>query len=119
MKPALVLSLFTAACLALVPATSSAQDAPKKDALAAQLLDELQIRKMLDSTFDSIPKMQGQMLGKTDMTPTQKAEFDKKMAKGMEAVKQAMDWDKIKPIFVRIYADNFDASDLKGMIAFY
>lgn len=119
MKPTRVLSLFAAACLSLVATTASAQDNPKKQALAAQLLEQLQVQKMFDSTLDNIPKMQSQMMGNTQMTAAQKAEFDKKMAKGMQSVKQAMSWDSIKPIFVKIYADNFDEADLTGMIAFY
>ena len=118
MKPARFLSLFAAVGLSLVTVTASAQDTSKKQALAAQLLEQLEVQKMFDTTLDSIPKMQSQMMG-SKLAPADKAEFDKKMAKAMVAVKQSMSWDQMKPIFIKIYADNFDESDLQGMIAFY
>ena len=37
----------------------------------------------------------------------------------MQSVKQLMSWDSIKPMFVKIYADNFDEAELQGLIDFY
>ena len=109
------------ACLSLSPLTVSAQQPTpsKKEVLAAQLLDELHTEKVMDTAFDSISKMQSQMMAGQKLSDEDKAEMTKKMKRSMDAAKKEMNWGSIKPIFVKIYADNFDAADLQGMIDFY
>ena len=74
---------------------------------------------MYDAAFDSMPKMQEQMFASQKMSPDQQAKFSKQMQASMDAAKKVMNWDSIKPIFVKIYADNFDEAELAGLIAFY
>ena len=121
MKRSLPLVLVALVCLCLLSVPASGQTPSKKEALAGQLLDQLQLQKMFDSSFAAMPKMQAQAMAAQEakMTPEAKAAFTKQMAKSMAAAKEAMSWDSIKPIFVKIYADNFDETELQGMIAFY
>ena len=121
MKPKLVLPALAAVCFCL-PAFAAPAPTPalsQKEALAAQLLGEMHTEKIMGTAFDSIGKMQSQMLAGQKLTPAEQAQVDKQMQKSMEAVKKTVNWDSIKPIFIKIYADNFDASDLQGMIDFY
>ena len=119
MKPTLLLPILATLFISLASVTSSAQDVSKKEMLAGQLLDELNMQKMMDSTFDAIPKMQQQMMGSQKMTPEQQDKFNKQMQTSMQSVKKLMGWDTIKPMFVKIYADNFDEGELRGLIDFY
>ncbi len=119
MKSKYLFPLLAVACLSMVALTSYGQDPSKKEVLAGQLLDQLNIQKMYDNTFASIPKMQEQMMAGQEMTPEQKAKFQAQMQASMDAAKSAMDWNSIKPIFVKIYADNFDEVELQGLIDFY
>ena len=119
MKPSLALLALVAAFLSLNALTSSAQTVSKKEMLAGELLDELNVQKLFDSVFDSVPKMQGQMMAADKMSPEEQAQFQKQMQQSMQATKKAMNWDSLKPIFVKIYADNLDEADLEGMVAFY
>jgi hypothetical protein len=120
MKYSIIHPLLAAACLSLVAMNSYGQDVSKKEILAGQLLDQLNIEKMYEGAFASIPKMQEQMMGsQTKMSPDEKLKFQKQMQASMEAAKSALDWSTIKPIFVKIYADNFDETELDGLIAFY
>ncbi len=119
MKPTFVLSVLTAVLLPLAAFTSLADEVPKKELLAGQLLDQLSIQKSYDGAFASMSKMQEQMMAGQKMTPDQKTKFQKQMQASMDAAKTAMSWESIKPIFVKIYADNFDEAELNGLIAFY
>ena len=120
MKSSIILSLLAATCLSLVAVPSYGQDISKRETLAGQLLDQLDIQKMYESAFASIPKMQEQMMGsQMKMSPDEKAKFQKQMQASMDAARSALDWNTIKPIFVKIYADNFDETELNGLIAFY
>ena len=119
MKPTFAVCGLALASLFFGVSLAPAQEPTQKEALAAQLLDELHTQKIMDTAFDSMSKMQSQMMAGQKMTPEQQAKFAKTMQKSMDAAKQAMDWNTIKPIFVKIYADNFDAADLQGLIDFY
>ena len=121
MKRSLPLALVALVCLSVLSVPASGQEPSKKEILAAQLLDQLQMQKMFDSSFNAMPKMQAQAMAaqESKMTPEEKAKLAKRMQTSMQAAKEAMSWDSIKPIFVKIYADNFDEAELQGMIAFY
>ena len=119
MKCPLALCTVAVALVSLAPVRAFAQQPSKKEVLAAELLDELHIQKMMDSAFDSVPKMQEQMMASQKMPPAQIAKFHQRLQASMESTKKLMGWDTIKPMFVKIYADNFDEGDLAGLIAFY
>ena len=123
MIPKRVLAVLALACFSLrtfaAPAPSPSPAPSQKEKLVEQLLAELHVEKTMDTAFDSIVKMQDQAMAGQKMSEADKAEFAKTMQKSMDSAKQVMNWDSIKPIFVKIYADNFDAADLQGMIDFY
>ena len=73
----------------------------------------------MDGAFDAVPKMQEQMMVSQKMPPEQIAKFHQRLQASMESTKKLMGWDTIRPLFVKIYADNFDEADLAGLIAFY
>lgn len=119
MKATFLLPIVTALFIPLIPLTTSAQTPSKKEALAGQLLDELNLQKMMDTAFDAMPKMQQQMMAGQKMTPEQQEKFNQQMQASMQTVKKELSWDTIKPMFVKIYADNFDEGELQGLIDFY
>ena len=119
MKQPKLLSLLIAIGLSLVIVTSFAQEVSRRAQLAGELLDLLNMQKMFDAAFDSIPKMQAQMFASEHMKPEEQAKFNRQMQASMIATKKSMDWDSLKPIFVKIYADNFDEAELEGTIAYY
>ena len=96
MKHTLLLPIVTALFIPLITHTASAQAPSKKEVLAGQLLDELNLQKMMDSTFDAMPKMQQQMMAGQKMTPEQQAAFNKQMQASMQTVKKELGWDSIK-----------------------
>lgn len=120
MKRTLLLPIVTALFIPLVALTASAQTPSKKEALAGQLLNELNLQKTMDAAFDAMPKMmQQQMTASQKMTPEQQEAFNKQMQTSMQTVKKELSWDTIKPIFIKIYSDNFDEGELQGLIDFY
>lgn len=99
---------------------SAATPSPEVNALAEELLVLFEVDKNMSATLEQIVAMQEQML---DASPSLNAE---QKAKALEAAKVSMaetfdflSWDRIKPLFIEIYAENFTADELKGMIAFF
>ena len=121
MKTTTLLSILITSFLSLATMTSSGQEPSKKEVLAGQLLDQLKMQKLLDSTYSSMSKMQEQAFAGagTKLSPEAQVKASKQMEASMEIVKKEMGWDTIKPIFVKIYADNFDEAELEGIIAYY
>ena len=119
MKATPLLSLLVAAFVALAAMTSAGQEPSRKEVLASQLLDLLNMQKMLDTTYDSMSKMQVQAFAEGKLSPEAQAKANKQMEASMQVAKKEMGWDTIKPIFVKIYADNFDEAELEGIIAYY
>ena len=119
MKATTLLPFLIASFVSLAAMTSAGQEPSKKEVLASQLLDLLNMQKMLDATFGSMSKMEEQAFAGGKLSPEQQAKAKQQMETSMQVARKEMGWDTIKPIFVKIYADNFDEADLEGIIAYY
>ncbi len=119
MKRFFILPVCAAAVFSLFAVTCSAQDVSKKEALASELVDLLNVKSRLDTAFEAAPKLQQQMMDTQRFSPEQRESIRKHVQASMEAVKRSMNWQTMKPAFVKIYADAFDESDLEGMIVYY
>ena len=111
-----LLSILLTSFLSL---TASGQEPTKKEVLIGQLLELLNMQKMMDTAFSSMSKMQEQAFAGAKLSPAEQAKANKQMETSMQIAKKEMGWDTIKPIFVKIYADNFDEGELQGLINFY
>lgn len=107
-------------CCALT--TLSAHAAPPTGAQVDALMDTMDMRRTLDEMFvqmDSMSESMGlQMLGE-DATPEQRASLKRITAQQQDAMRKAMSWDTLAPIYRRIYTRLFSAEEVEAMTAFY
>jgi hypothetical protein len=79
--------------------------------------------KMFDSMmgqYDTVMKnsMQQALEGEP-ITPEQQKQLGDMQAEITLAFKQEMNWEKLEPLFVKIYRDSFSQEEVDGMLAFY
>lgn len=59
-----------------------------------------------------------QMFGVT-LTPEQTKESEELQGKLVAILTSALSWEKLKPIYVKLYADTYTEQEMDGIIAFY
>jgi uncharacterized protein len=117
MKTNIVLLL---AILALaVPLHAEDQQPSQTAVLAEELMTLFQIDKNMDAALQQVGKMREQMAATKDQTPEAKAKQQQMSEAINKEIKSVMSWEKIKPMFISIYAETFTAEELQGMITFF
>jgi hypothetical protein len=109
--------------LALLCPMLYAADVPPSDASLQQLLEVAQAHKTLDATMAQMDTMMKNVFqqitaGQAPSPETQKI-FDKAMADVVSLCKEDLAWEKMEPIYLRIYRKSLTQSEVNGMIAFY
>ena len=114
--------LLVAAFWCCTFATPFAHAAPPNDAQVDALMDTMDMRRTLDEMFvqmDAMSESMGlQMLG-VDATPEQRASLKRITAQQQGAMRKALSWDTMAPIYRRIYTRLFSAEEVEAMTAFY
>ena len=100
-----------------------AADQQPTEASVKQMLEVAQIRKLLESTMsqmDALMKQAAQQVtqGQT-ITPEVQKEIDKGRTEAMSMMKEILDWNKLEPIYVRIYQKSFNQQEIDSLIAMY
>lgn len=119
-KTMLKRSLFSLVlCCSIVYAAEN----PPSDASIKQLLEAAQARKLIDTIMaqmDGIMKnmMEAATQGKPVSPEVQKT-FDKCRSDVATIMKEEFTWEKLEPMYVRIYQKSFSQQEVDGMIAFY
>ena len=119
MKSCRTVRLLSVSILFLLVVSLSAQTPSRKEALAGELLDFLHVDKTLDAVFAAMPKIQQQVLDAQKLSPEQKEKVRQQVQATMDTSKKSLTWDAIRPMYVKIYADNFDQAELEGIIPYY
>ena len=105
------------AALLLSASLAPAQQA-SKTAKIERLLVITKASAMMDQMFD---QMKGMMAQQTpaEMTPEQRASYQKGQAKVMDLVKDTISWDKMRPQYIKLYSETFTEPEIDGMLTFY
>ena len=109
--------------LALLCPALYAADTPPSDASLKQLLEVAQARKALDAVMTQMDTMMNnvfqQVTAGQKVTPEMQKIFDKARADIIAIYKQELTWEKMEPLYLRIYRKSLNQSEVDGMIAFY
>ena len=97
--------------------------APASEASIKELLKLTNAKSLVDNLG---PQMQGMMKttvrqatqGKT-LTPQQQKAFDDMQTRMTAIYTQEMSWERLEPMYIRIYQGSFSQSEVDGMIDFY
>ncbi len=104
------------------PVAYAADNAPS-EASIKQLLEVAQAHKLVDSMMaqmDSFMKnaMQQATKGQT-VTPQIQKDIDKRESEMMSILKEELAWEKLEPLYMRIYQQSFTQDEVNGLVAFY
>lgn len=114
--------LLSLAVVIVFLASLHAQDAVPSTNASTPLAEELVSIMHDEKNFDSMKAKMSALLT-TQKPPGIPQEAWDRVAKQsqqtMESVFSAMTWDKMKPMYVSIYAETFTPEELQGLIAFY
>lgn len=87
--------------------------------LASELLQTIQVDKILTQTFDSMKDMQKQAIMKMAKDPESQALAVEIQDKVFNLMKKEMSWEILKPEFEKLYAETYSAEELDGLLKFY
>jgi hypothetical protein len=104
------------------PGPSAAGPQPS-EASIKQLLEVAQARRLIDSVMAQMESLMQQTIAQAtkgqDVPPKVQKEIDKQQAEVTGVMKELLDWNKLEPMYVRIYQKTFSQEEVDGMIAFY
>src|SRR5262249_15219004 len=116
------LAIVGVSCVMTV-SVAFATDTPPSEASIKQLLELTHVHKLLDtimSQIDTISKTAMDQASQGQPVPSDvKNKMDRFEAEMKVATKEMLDWDKLEPVYVRIYQRSLTQQDVDGMIAFY
>jgi hypothetical protein len=100
-----------------------AADTTPSDASIKQLLEVTQARKMVDTTNGQMQAMmknamQAATQGQS-VTPKIQKEIDDVEQQITSEVKEALNWNKLEAMYIRVYQKSFTADEVDGLVAFY
>jgi hypothetical protein len=117
-----ILTVVALSCAVTVWSTAAA-DNPASDASIKQLLEVVQVRKLVEAMTTQMDLMMKQAVEQAthgeQIPPRIQQDIDKRQAEIRAAVKEALDWNKMEPVYMRVYQKSFTQQEVDGLIAFY
>src|SRR5260370_2446191 len=89
-----------------------------KEATIERLLTVMNADNMIDQMFEQIKAMTAAQVP-PGTSPQQVAQAREVQSKIMDLVKARISWEKMRPQYVKLYAETFSNEEISGMLAFY
>ena len=109
--------------LALSCSALNAADQPASEASIKQLLEVTHARQLVDTIMaqmDATMKNVMQQVSQGRPVPPQvQKTFDQTHNEVNNIMRQELSWDKLEPMYVRVYQKTFTQSELDNLLAFY
>jgi len=96
---------------------ASAQE-PSKEAKISQVLALMKAEALTDQVFERM-KTETASMSAANATEKERAHAQEIQAKIMDLVKDRMSWEKMRPVYVKMYSETFTDEEIDGMMAFY
>jgi uncharacterized protein len=116
------LTLIALCCTIALPVVRAA-DTPPSEASIKQLLEAGQVHKLIDETIaqlDSYMKQSMQQVTQGQrITPESQKDIDRRQTEMMGMIKEVLYWNKLEPVYVRVYQKTFTQGEVDGLTAFY
>jgi hypothetical protein len=109
--------------IAFLFCSSTAMAAPASESSVAQLLAVTEVQKLLDGVraqFDSLMtnEIQQSLKGKMPTAKQQQA-IDNMKNKMVALIQGELAWEKLEPLYLRLYQESFTEEEVAGMLSFY
>ena len=111
--------------LALVTllATLNAYATPSSQESVENLLAATKVESIMDSMYGGMEQRMREGMKQAaqgrPLTPEQQRIFDAVPAKFVVVMREEMNWQKMKPLFVQLYRDTFEQEEIDGLLVFY
>jgi hypothetical protein len=120
------MKIFTNAMIIILLSLSIATAAaamPASEKSIKQLMDVTQAHKIIDNVMAQLDKqisnlIQQELKGKNPTEKQQKAISDM-MDRIVALMKKEMAWEKLEPMYIRLYSESFTEEEIVGMLKFY
>ena len=119
-------TLLLAVLLLFAPfaaADAVAAETPLDDARVDRLLEVTRARQMLEGMLPQVEASQRQMVAQLtagqELDDAQRARMEAIVSRSAGAVRQALAWENLEPVYRDIYRRPFSAEDIDAIIAFY
>ena len=104
------------------PVAFAAETRPGEDSIK-QLLEVAQVHQLVDSMkvqMDGFMKnaMQQATQGQS-VSPRIQKDIDKRQSELMTVLNEELAWEKLEPLYIRVYRQSFSQEEVDGLIAFY
>jgi hypothetical protein len=109
--PVLALTLIATGLLA------SAQE-PSKEAKIVRVLALMKAEALTDQVFEQM-KAETAAISAPNASEQERAHAREVQAKILNLVKDRMSWEKMRPVYVKMYSETFTDEEIDGMLAFY
>ena len=106
----------------LTPSLVLAAEAPASDQSVRQLIEVMQVRKLLDDMTphgDAMYQAIAHALGEQTLSEKEKAVVDEMQRKIAAVFEQEMRWESLEPQLVSLYKETFTEEEIAGMLKFY
>ncbi len=111
-----------AALLSLLLLSAGAQAAAPSEESINRLLSDIHVEKMLDAIKPQLENMMKQSelqaQGGKPPSPADQKIIDRFHAKVLDIISSNLTMDKLRPMYMRIYAQSFSQEEVDGLIAF-
>jgi hypothetical protein len=113
-----ILVLLAVSCL-----TAQAADTVPTDASIRELLAVTNVHKLVDQMLPQIDGMMqkayAEALKGLTIPPEAQKMIDRSRADANAAMREALAWEKLEPLYIRIYQKSLTQEEVTGMIALY
>ena len=96
---------------------------PASEATIKQMLEVMQARKLVDSMMAQMDTLMLQMVAQATqgqtVPPKVQKQIDQQRSEMVAMMKDLLAWEKLEPLYVRVYQKTFTQQELDGMLAFY
>jgi hypothetical protein len=114
-----VIALFCSAALSVV----FAADTPPSEASIKQLLEVGRAHQLINTMMEQMDAYMKQIMQQATqgqrITAKIQKDIDKRQTEMMRAIKDILDWNKLEPLYVRVYQKSFTQDEVDGLVAFY
>jgi hypothetical protein len=104
------------------PAPVTSGPAPTDDSIR-HLLQVMNARELVDNIHVQMKSISSSMLSKLlqgkPISPEQQQAIDTAMTRIEEAEAALLSWEKLEPLYLKIYRETFTQAEVDGMITFY
>jgi uncharacterized protein len=101
----------------------NAYAAPASEESVERLLAATRVESMMDSMYAGVEQMMRQAMKQSTqgkpLNAEQQRALDAVAVKFVAMMREELNWQKMKPLYVKLYRDTFEQDEIDGLITFY